>query len=138
MPIAYHCKVCRQPGLAEIEPESDMAAVRRLAPMLTCNPCYDRRERLVKATTLIIKTCWRFFNIQSTAKKKEVIEEARRESRSIIEAATRAYAIVMAEYRGLPNYVWDQSWVDDFMAAPDTVSQILKNYRAALKNWRPE
>ena len=136
MNIAYTCRMCRQPHVVEIPEDSDPKWVRQLSPMLTCNPCYDRRQRFVKSTTNIINLCWKLFNVRESGNTAKY-GAMRPKVRELLSDATRAYAIVMAEYRGLSNYVWAEEWVEDFMAKPDTAAEILRNYRNHLRSWRP-
>ena len=137
MKIEYNCRICKQPRSFQVDDDTPQVWINKLHPMLTCNVCYDRRQRFVRATTIIIDSCWQLHVVRGSGDADKVARITPK-VRDVLMRQTRAYAVVMAEFRSLPNYVWSEDWIGDFMQSPDEANQILRNYRSALRNYRIE
>jgi hypothetical protein len=126
--IAYTCKLCRQPNVAEIAEDAPKNYVDRLRPLLTCNPCFDRREKFRNAEAAIYRMCERLLRADG-----QQIERLRSVASEVLKSATRAYAEAMAEYRHLPAVVWSNDFVDMLIERPEKAGFFLKQYRDRLR-----
>jgi hypothetical protein len=131
MKIDYECKICKTPSSVECQDDTPEHWIKVLAPILTCDRCYDRRNRFQTATETIINTCWMLRRAREYAPEKA--DGLTPKVRSMLMSATLAYAKVMADFRNLDAYVWDADFVRQLMDAPEHAAITLKKYRAMLK-----
>lgn len=128
--IAYKCKVCGQPGHASYDDVTPASWVKSLAPLLTCNRCYDfwdkknRIERIIKAWLMRVNTA----KILGHPKLSEITEKAR----GIVIAQTKAFAQAVCRHYAHP-YVWEPDFVDQCMDRPDKIKFILAQYERLIK-----
>lgn len=131
MIIETSCKLCKQPISAPCPDETPPEWLNAFTPMLTCNACFDRRQKFKRATDAILNYCWTLRRAREFAPER--LETLTPLVEKTLRAATLMYAKVMAEYRNLSVYVWDEDFVRQLMQKPEDAFIILRKYRAMLK-----
>lgn len=118
------CKVCKKAIVVQIaeEYEGDAMGLRQLA---TCNRCYDLLTKRNNATELISRACANIIGARGQKSASKLIEAARR----ALEAGTKSYASVIAEYHNSPTMIWNDDFVDLLIQKPEQWHRILSQYR---------
>jgi len=133
MNIAYTCKICKQPHLAECPDGTKNEWIAMLGPLLTCDPCSDLRDKFNRAQNRICKACWAIARAEQIGKDDAEIGMIRDRCRRVLMVATRAYAEAVAVYRKLDVIVWNADFVDILVNRPENPLAILRDYRAGLR-----
>lgn len=137
MNIAYTCKICHRPRIAQAE-DCPSEWVLKLAPLLTCDPCADKRGKYVKAISAIASLCSQVEKLNhwkwTDGKKGEDEKNDRiKPLRSGLVVATKNYAAAVAKIQNLSAPVWMEDFVDQLIEMPDKVALILSVYRKGIK-----
>ena len=133
MTVDYTCRICKQPRAAQSEDSCPPDWVRKLAVMLTCNPCHDLRAKLRTAERQIYDSCTQLVRLATMRVDASDAASIKSRVKIALRASTLRYAQAMADYRHLVEYVWDEDFVTQLIEKPDDAAGVLRRYRAMLK-----
>ena len=125
------CKICRRPCHPTIdtptleEAEVYQEAVDKFLPLVTCNRCYDIRDKRDRAGAAIWKACYTLTTV-SPAKRTDTMRST---ARTTLEAALPAYADAIAAQYGSSEVLFHRSAIDLMLEEPDKCSATLKAMR---------
>lgn len=124
--VKAQCRICKNDIVVKISDDYPWP-IDDLLKIATCNRCYDMRERRDRAIEAVKNTCeWLVQRPKPTADELKT-------ARSSLEKATKAYAMITAEYYGSKVLVWSEQFAKNLMDNPDKWYEQLKFYRSAIR-----
>lgn len=123
--IHYNCKICKRPGIAKAALDCDPEWIDKLAPALTCNRCFDLRERKNKATETIFRACSLIIQAEGS---RDVSERIKPKAREALIASTRELARVYMDYYGMDSLAWDMDFVNQLVDDPRSAGKRVNFY----------
>jgi len=130
----YNCKICGTPGEVQTSPLSDSLWNQKLAPMLTCNPCFDRCERRRTTERGLVNACLQLAQKRDSAPAKFNDKFWIQ----VLTNQTRSFAEAVRVERKRRAIVWDYEFVQLLFDAPREVGKLLHHYLRGLPEEMPE
>lgn len=131
--VEYTCKICKRPGTARVDDDCPDEWAAKFAPMLTCNRCFDIREKYRNAEDAIYKICGNllFFRDRPENEKSKLLAA----SRDKLNVQSRRLAQALSDYFNLNEVIWEPGVVDLFMDKPDKAQSIIIGIRKTIKGF---
>jgi hypothetical protein len=119
--VGTTCKFCRQPITVQIADSYDeLSDPLKLLPLAACNHCADLRVERRKLESKIQFICkLREFGPKVPSPEKN------RDTRSILETHTKAYAKLIARWHEMDGMSWDEEVVNQIMDHPENWGEVL-------------
>ncbi len=125
--ILHNCRICGSPMKLRVGDGYDVLAdPAKLLPLVACNTCADRHDRINRLEDWIIKACFRL------CQEKKLDDSVKAHLRRGLHSATRKYALVHAEMHGLEEMVWEEEFPTSLAENPDQWPLILRKYRQTV------
>lgn len=133
MNITYHCKICKQPGIAKCDDDCPPDTIKRLAPLLTCDRCFDIRAEYISSVGNIGTLCVSLERIELLRMDTTEAAMTRNRIRAGLMKETQRYCAAVAKTVKASGNIWDVDFVEQLMEYPAKVGIILQTYRKMLK-----
>lgn len=133
MNYPYTCKICGTPGIAEAYDDCPVEWMKKLAPLLACDPCADLKTRLLNARDSILRACKALVRGEEIGIKPEDMATIRRKCREVLMRSTREYADVIRIYRKSDKLVWSEDFAENLLTSPGKAVSLLRFYRESVK-----
>ena len=129
--IAYTCKLCRRPGEAKYDDTEIPLDLGKWVSMLTCNRCYDYRDKKRLHADDIWRTCYDYSiarNLTDDSKRSEAVKRAR----EALVRKTKAFAGLICTHWNKMT-VWEPDFVQMLLDHPDKSHQVLRDYERGVE-----
>jgi hypothetical protein len=123
--LPYTCKLCGQPGVVTMAPESDEHATTQWFGMLTHDRCYDRVTNFRKAGDELVRVACVMAQSQPGQSRAALAKS--------LPALARRYAEAFAAKHNTP-LVFHPDFYEMIIASPEKIGRILAEYRKQVLN----